>query len=84
MRRANGLIARYNFVLHEKGQSLLLYNMLIKVSSRLDSNIHGVSLACIVLDLMKYTPFSILFVYTVKILVMRCLKGLHVLPGICK
>lgn len=29
--RANGLIARYRFVLHEEGQSLLLYNLLIKV-----------------------------------------------------
>ncbi|THU71499.1 hypothetical protein C4D60_Mb04t02080 [Musa balbisiana] len=28
--RANGLIARYRFVLHEEGQSLLLYNLLIK------------------------------------------------------
>ncbi|WOL06458.1 pentatricopeptide repeat-containing protein [Canna indica] len=30
IRRANGLIARYRFVLHEEGQSLLLYNLLIK------------------------------------------------------
>ncbi|XP_065012183.1 pentatricopeptide repeat-containing protein At5g10690-like isoform X4 [Musa acuminata AAA Group] len=28
--RANGLIARYRFVLHKEGQSLLLYNLLIK------------------------------------------------------
>ncbi|XP_042389827.1 pentatricopeptide repeat-containing protein At5g10690-like isoform X1 [Zingiber officinale] len=36
MRRANGLIARYNSVLREKGQSLLLYNMLIKGYARSD------------------------------------------------
>lgn len=31
MRRANGLVARYRLMLHEDSQSVLLYNLLMKV-----------------------------------------------------
>ncbi|XP_077223111.1 pentatricopeptide (PPR) repeat-containing protein / CBS domain-containing protein [Tasmannia lanceolata] len=37
LRRANGLLARYRFVLHEGGPSILMYNLLMKGYTKTDS-----------------------------------------------